>query len=125
MSIRISVRMLGNCTPVIVQRCEQLPVAPGSDSRSNHHHQVPASQHVLVLTETFPYQPLYAVALHRATGVPDRYRRAQACMTRRTRYRQYRHIAVGSLALALPEDPLVLGRGQQPGRAGVTRGSTR
>ena len=125
MTNRISVRMLGNCTPVIFQCAEQLLVASASRSGPHQYYQIPASQHLLVLAETFPYQPLDPVPGDGPAGIPDRDGRSEARIIQRIGQRQYGHEAVRRLALALPEDPLVLGRCQQPVCAGVTRGSTR
>jgi len=83
MSIRISVRMLGNCTPVVFQGAEQLLVASGSDPGSNQHHQIPASQHLLVLAETFAYQPFDTVPLHGAARILYRNSRSKACIAER------------------------------------------
>jgi hypothetical protein len=125
MTNRISVRMLGNCTPVIFQCAEQLLVASVSRAGAHQHYQIPASQQLLVLAETFPYQPLDAVPGHGTAGISDRNGRPKARITQRIGDRQYGHEAVSNLALGLPENPLVLGCCQQPVYAGVTRGSTR
>jgi hypothetical protein len=75
--------MLGNCTPVIFQCAEQLLVASGSHSGPHQHYQIPASQHVLVLAETLPYQPLDAVPLYGTAGISDRNSRSKARKTER------------------------------------------
>lgn len=76
-------RMLGNCTPVTFQRAEQLLVASGSDSGPHQDDQIPASQHLLVLAETLPYQPLDAVPVHGTAGISDRNSRSEARVPQR------------------------------------------
>lgn len=115
--------MVRNRMPVILQRPEHLRIAAGSEPRPHEDHQIPAGQHVLMLAEAFAYQPLDAITRYRSAGVAERYRASQAGIPERVRYRQDAHVAVGSLALALPENLLVLSRGQQPVRAGITPGS--
>ena len=115
--------MVRNCMPMIPQRPEQLRIAARSDARSHQDHHVPARQKLLMLAEAFAYQPLDAITRYRSTAVAERHRCSQARMSERIRHRQDAHVAVGSLALALPENLLVLGRGQQAVRAGITPGS--
>jgi len=63
--------MLGNLMPVVFQRADQLLVAPGGDAGAHQYHQIPASQLLLVLAETLPYQALDTVALYRTTRIAD------------------------------------------------------
>lgn len=120
-SRRSSVRMRGNCTPVVVQCADYLLVAAFADTRAHQHNQVKASELRLAAAETFPDQALYPVAFDRVAGRLDRNHGAQAGTVQAIGGCQQRNQAVTGLVLAVLENSLVLGCSEQAAIAGITR----
>ena len=65
--------MRGNCTPVRIQEIEYLWVTADTESITYRDHQIQSCQGLLVLSETFPNQPFYAITLDGITSSLDRH----------------------------------------------------
>ena len=116
-----SVRMRGNCTPVVVQCADYLLVAARADTRANQHYQVYAAQHRLPFAETFADQAFYPVAFDGVTGSLDRDHSTEPGMVQAVAAGQYCDQTVTGLVLAVLEYPLKPGCGEQAAFAGITR----
>ena len=86
--------MRGNCTPVIQQCIEYLPVTAPTDAWAHQHHQIAAAEQLSVYAKTLAYQALDTVSFNCVAGCPDRYSGTEARVAEVGVDGQYRHQAV-------------------------------
>jgi hypothetical protein len=113
--------MRGNCTPVVVECADYLLVAARADGGPGQNHQILATEHRLMQTETFTDQALYPVSLYGTSGGLDGNGRSQTRVIQTVGDRQDRYQCIAGLVLTTPEDPLILGRREQAVSAWITR----
>ena len=121
MSIRTSVRMRCNFTPVIVQCAEDLLVTSSTYAGSGQHHQIAVTKHCLVLAKALSYQALYTVSLYRVARRLDRYRCSKTRMIQTVGNSHYRHETIAGFDFTLPKHPLVVFCCQQAKLARIAR----
>ena len=79
-SMSSSVRMRGNCTPVVFQLSEYLRISSGTQPRPYRDNQIETRQHYLMVAKTLPDQALDAVTSDCVASCLDGYGRPQPGM---------------------------------------------